>query len=458
MSSKWFTVGLLALLAFSGCQSRRPPAPLLRTANWHGEPVARNAAEANPEFRQVGFQETVTESADEAAADELRPNPTLDEIEQRALAVSPVLAKLQADIDALRGKRTQASLPPNPKVGINAEDINDGGGAGRYGVFFGQEVVRGNKLGLSRSVVCAEIQTAQQRLQAARQQLVNDVRKRYYDLLVAQDRARVAGELVQISQNAVDVSKQLFEAEEVARIAVLQTELELQSAQAIQRRADNAKLAARRSLAALLAETELPPGDLDGDPRHVTALIDFEEAFDLLVEQSPEIAVLFADVERAKRKLARECAEPIPNATWQASMQYDFVSDDVVSGLQVGMPIPIRNRNQGAIQQARFQIVAAERKVESAVMDLRSRLSVAFQNYRDAKIQVETYQSKILPKAKETYALVAKGYQEGEVDFLQLLTIQRTYSGDNLDYLEKLQQLWRKHVEIEGMLVTGMLP
>jgi cobalt-zinc-cadmium efflux system outer membrane protein len=312
-------------------------------------------------------------------------------------------------------------------------------------------------LNLSRSVVCAEIRAAEQRLAEMEQRLLTDVRQRYYDLLVAQEKISIANELVRISQNAVDVSKQLVEAQEAARTAVLQSELELQNAVVVQRQAENQQVGARRKLAALLGESKLPFECVEGDVRSAVKLEEFEQSYDQLVNSSPEIAALFAEVEQQRRQLARECAEPIPNLTWQTTLQYDTVGDDVVAGFQFGMPIPTLNRNQGAIYQARHQIVAAEQRAEKKALNLRHRLASAYEDYLDAKLQIDAYDLEIIPKAKETLDLVTTGYQQGETDFLQLLTAQRTYSQINLTYLAQLQQLWRQNVEIKGMLLSGSL-
>ena len=383
---------------------------------------------------------------------------SLGQLEQVALATNPAVAEVQAEIESLRGKLTQAGLPPNPTVGIVGSDINeDGVSGGRYGVYFGREIVRGNKLGYSRSVVCAEIETVEQRLAVIQQRLLTDVRQRYYDLLVAQETVTMAEELVKISQNAVDVSQRLLEAKEAAQTSVLQSEIELQNASVVKRQAENQRLAARRKLAGLLGEAELSLDYVDGNVRELLAIADFEQSFDEVVNSSPEIAALFAEVEQKRRQLQREIVEPIPNVTWQTTLQYDVFGNDIIPGFQIGMPIPTLNRNQGAIHQARHQIIAAERRAEKKALDLRQRLASAYENYLDAKLQVDAFDSEIIPKAKQTLDLVNKGYREGEIDFLQLLTAQRTYSQINLTYLQGLKQLWRQHVEIQGLLLSGSL-
>ena len=382
---------------------------------------------------------------------------TLPEFERLAIATSPSISQIQSEIEALRGSHLQAGLSPNPTFGISSGDINEDGGGGRHGVYFGRQIVRGNKLAISQSVVCAEIEVAQKRLATVEQQLLTDVRIRYYDLLVAQEKVSIANELVQISRDAVEVSEKLLKAQEVARASLLQAELELQNTLVIKRQAENERLAARRTLAALIGEADLSAIYAAGSVRDRTAPEDFEAAYDRLLQSSPELAALIADVERARRQMAREQVEPIPNATWQTTLQFDTVTDDVVAGFQVGMPIPTRNRNQGAIHRANFEIHAAQQRVQKKALDLRQRLAIAYGKYLDADLQIEAYDKEILPKAKETFDLISIGYQEGEIDFLQLLTAQRTYSQFSMTYLEKLRESWQQSVKIEGMLLSGSL-
>ena len=184
-------------------------------------------------------------------------------------------------------------------------------------MFFGQEVVRGNRLGRSKAVVRAEIEAAEKRLAVMQQRLLTDVRQRYYDLLVAQETVRTSEQLVGILKAAVETSEKLFEAKEVPQTSVLQSEVELQNAEVVKRQAENQTIAARRKLAALLGEEDIPSSSVDGNPRDIIAMEDFEQSFDQLINASPEIAALFAEVEQRKQQLAREQVEPIPNVTWQ---------------------------------------------------------------------------------------------------------------------------------------------
>lgn len=478
MSTKWI-VAALSLLALGGCRSlpHEMDSASQRVLNdptiIDRQSLDQFATSPNKTavVRQVSFQTQNTMPAlgaeNPQAANEFRMGDAEDtpeieqgvltEFEQAALAANPAVQQAQAEVDALRGKLTQAGLPPNPIVGVVGADINENNDAGKYGVFFGREIVRGNKLGLSRSVVCAEIQATEQRLLTIQQKLLTDVRQRYYELLVAQEKLRVAAELVAIAQNALDTSRKLYEARESPQTSVIQSEIELGNARVIQQQAENERLAAKRKLAGLLGEETLSIDQVAGDINAIAALGDFEQSFDLLVNNSPEMAALFAEVDQARRQLQRECVEPIPNLTWQTNLLYDTVGDNVVAGFQVGLPIPTINRNQGAIYQASQQVVVAQRRVEKQALDLRQRLASAYESYFDAKLQAVAYSSEILPKAKANLDLISQGFSTGEIDFLQLLTAQRTYAQTKLDYLNSLRRLWQEDVNIRGLLLSGSL-
>jgi len=137
-------------------------------------------------------------------------------------------------------------------------------------------------------------------------------------------------------------------------------------------------------------------------------------------------------VQAARWATQRARVEWVPNVGVQATVQHDNASGDDVAGVQVALPLPLFNRNQGNIIAADSQLVATQRNVERVRLSLQSRLAEVFRRYASAGQQVEKYRGTILPDAKETLDLVASGYQQGEFSYLNLLTVQRTYFQSNL--------------------------
>src|SRR5690606_34299306 len=129
-----------------------------------------------------------------------------------------------------------------------------------------------------------------------------------------------------------------------------------------------------------------------------------------LAAGSPEIRASLADVDRARRALARECVEAVPNIETQASVQYDYSSDDTIAGVQIGVALPLWNKNQGGIRRAQAEVTQANRQVDRVTLDLVARLGTAFQQYGDARARTARYRDQILPRARQTLALVQQGY------------------------------------------------
>jgi len=65
------------------------------------------------------------------------------------------------------------------------------------------------------------------------------------------------------------------------------------------------------------------------------------------------------------------------------------------------------------------------------------------------------YQGSILGNARENLDLADELYRAGDVNYLTLLTAQRTYFEKNLAYLEALRETWLALVEIEGFVLAG---
>ena len=382
---------------------------------------------------------------------------TLELLEQMAFAKNPSIAQAAARVRALRGKCVQVGLPPNPTMGYVAGEIGNDGAAGQQGGYVGQEFVTAKKLKRNRAVVAAEITRAEQQLAAVQKRVQTDVRQAYYAALLAQRRIELAQELVRVTTEAVNASKSLVDAEELALAGLLQTEVQQQNARVLLGTAENNREQVWRRLSAVVGGNGLPVQPLEGDITELPSSLDWNEQLTRLQSQSPEVAAAMASVERAQRTLRRACVEAVPNINTQLSVQYDDATDDTIAGVQVGVPIPIWNRNQGGIRQARAEVSEAMRNVERVELNLNRRLADTFQRYTDAHITATNYASNILPRSERTFQLVQQGYTQGEVGYLDLLAAQQTFSQTNLAYLDALGLLWQSHAEIDGLLLTGSL-
>lgn len=155
----------------------------------------------------------------------------------------------------------------------------------------------------------------------------------------------------------------------------------------------------------------------------------------------------------------RAMAEPKPSVSVQGLMNF---RDNGIGGrpdgaLRVTLLVTVWNRNQGAISEARFNAAAAQRALEQLELGLQERLAPVYERYTTARSQVEQYRSVILPTAEKALDLVRQSYQAGEVGFINLLTVQRTFAQTNLASLDALRELKTAEAEIDGLLLSGSL-
>ncbi|MGA2797262.1 MAG: TolC family protein [Thermoguttaceae bacterium] len=385
------------------------------------------------------------------------PGMTICQLEEMATSCNPTLVQAAARVQAARGQYVQVGLYPNPVVGYQGTEINDEGQAGQQGGFIGQEIVTAGKLRLNRCVASQEIQQAECAWEAQRLRVMTDVRRGFYDVLVAQNTLELAEKLVRIGEEGVMSTEALMKAKEVARIDVLQARIEADSAKILLEKSRNRHAAAWRGLAAIVGNPMMQPVPLAGNLQDGMVELCWEDTLNRLLAESPQLAGARAGVARAQAALSRECAGRYPNVALQAGVQYDNATRDAIAGVQVGVPLPIFNRNQGNICKAQAELTAAQRDVERVQLALQQRLALVFEQYATALRQVEKYHDDILPNAQESLKLVSSGYRQGEFSYLVLLTAQRTYFQTNLAYLDALRDLRTACVAIEGYLLGDNL-
>lgn len=390
-----------------------------------------------------------------------RPTPSagmsLAELEQMALRSNPTLAQATYRVEAVRGRWVQAGLYPNPVAGYVGAEIGNEGQGGQQGGYFGQEIVTNGKLRLSQNVAEQEIRQAEWNCQAQRQRVLTDVRRGFYDVLIAQRKMELAEQLLSIGEEGVKATKSLAKAQEVARADVLQAHIEAESARVLLQQARNRHLAAWRSLAAVVGVANMPPQRLTGEAWDGLRELTWEETCSRLLAESPQLAAARAGIARAQASVVRERAQRVPNLDLQTAVQYDNATKYSWATVQAGVPMPIFNRNQGNIRRAEAELMAARNEVQRVQLDLQQRLAAVFEQYATARYQAEKYSRDILPSAQASLDLANKGYRQGEYTYLFLLTAQRTYFQTNLVYLDALQELRAAATAIEGNLLGSAL-
>jgi cobalt-zinc-cadmium efflux system outer membrane protein len=385
------------------------------------------------------------------------PGLTLAQLEQLALQMNPTLCQAAMRIQAANGQLEQVGLYPNPVAGYSSEEMGTHGTAGKQGAFVSQEIVTAGKLKLNRAVVSQEVLQAQWAWQAQMRRVLNDVRSNYYEVLYAQQTIEINEQLVHIGEENLKTAENLFAAKEVSRVDVLQAGVEADTARIQLENARNRHQSVWRRLTAVIGMPEMAPVALAGRLEDSPPQFEWNTALEQILAASPQLAEARAGMDRARCQVDREYAERTPNVNLRTAIHYNNEIGENIAAVEVGVPLPIFNRNQGNIAKAQSQLIAAQNEVRRVELELRQKFASIFEQYSNANGQVQKYAGQILPNSVKTLDLVRSGYQQGEFNYQNLLISQRTYFQANLSYLESLRQLRLSAVALEGLLLSGGL-
>jgi cobalt-zinc-cadmium efflux system outer membrane protein len=383
----------------------------------------------------------------------------VDELVQLAVGRNPRLGKATFAIDAAQGKHIQAGLYPNPTLGATFDELGDRTGPGGVNTIpqVTQEIVRGGKLRLSQAVAAREVDQAALGLLRERYGVIGSVRSAFYDLYALERRIAVLDELVTLAGDAVRNGQSLLENKQIARLDLVQLEVELARFRSQAEAAKQELPGARKRIAALVGDPRLPVGTTVG-PFEDVPHYDAERTLDIVLATHPEVRSARVGVERAQAAVRRAEVEPIPNLTLTTGYvrQNQNRSNDWMVG--VSAPIPLWNRNQGNIRAAKAELGAAIQDVTRVENELAERVAIALRAYAAATKLADQYRADILPKAEETYKLSLVAFKGGQFEYLRVIQAQRAVAEARLEYNRALGEAWRAAADLSSLLLEEWWP
>jgi cobalt-zinc-cadmium efflux system outer membrane protein len=326
-------------------------------------------------------------------------------------------------------------------------------------MFGEQRIVTAGKLRLSQDVFSHQETQAQAAQEAQRYRVVTAVRGLFYQALGAERLVEVQRRLSELAAEAVAISNELANVGQADQPDVLQTEIEAQQVEAGLIRAEIEQQRIWRQLASVVGDPALAIAPLEGDLEAIPSL-EKDSALQKIFEESPEVKIAAAGLAGASAALEREKVETIPDILVRGGFKYHpFLGQDlrpvgIVGFFDVGIEIPLFNRNKGAIEAARGEVEEAEREADRVRLALRSRLAGVYRDYEAATRLAQKYRDEMLPRAHRAHELYRNSFQQMAAAYPQVLIAQRILLQLQRDYIHELVSVWKSAVEIEGMLLS----
>lgn len=374
---------------------------------------------------------------------------TLEAAIDLALRANPTLRAAGSEVAAQEGALAQAGALPNPELELLRE--GEGSSSRTTTATLNIPIELGGKRAARVEAARHEGALAAIALEAERDKVRADAAAAFHDVVAAQERERMARELVALAGRALAAAGKRVEAgtlspvEETrarvaqgsARIEALQAGRDLEGARirlAALWGGDARQLSIQAPQAAALPPA--PPLDqllaqLDRSPamRHARAQVGQREAL--------------ARLERARRT-------PDVNVIVGAQREGPDTRNRAVLGLSV--PLPLFNRNDGAVLDALRRVDKARDQQDAEGVRLRAELAQAHARLTAALAECALISTEILPGAEDAERAANRGFELGKFGLIDVLDAQRVLAQSKNQYLNAVLDAHRAAADIARLL------
>ncbi|HEX7901673.1 MAG TPA: TolC family protein [Planctomycetota bacterium] len=368
---------------------------------------------------------------------------TLERALDLADRLHPDLAQAQARADAADGRALQAGLFPNPSLIGRMESAPFEERTTRdadYLAGLSQRLPVGGRLGAAREVERLEAERLRKEREVKRFEVHSRARGAFATALFAAEVAKVQAELVGFARRAVEVARVRRQAGDVAAHDVARIEMEEARARLDEDKAKGLRELALVGLAAALGDPGLRVRSVSGALEAAFELPALESVLADL-EGGPQAALARADVEAARSRVDLAKVERVPDVTLDLLYRRIGASDTDAFDVGVSIPLPLFDRNQGRLKEARAESRQAEARARATRGDAARRVREAHVRLGEAVGHARLVRDEILPRAETVRQAAEARHEQGDLSLADVLPIRRDYAAARLAHLDALREV-----------------
>lgn len=399
---------------------------------------------------------------------------TAEEAVAYALAHNGELLAARKEIEAAQALVRQAGLRANPRLDVNgSRQINGSDNSVMATGMLPLEL--GGRRSARVAVAERELDVRRQAVADRERQLSADVRSKFGEALAAALKLGFDEELLQTSRRGYKlVVARVLE----GRTAPLEQNMvlvEVNRLRSIREITEGTVEVALLGLRNLIGMGPEEPLRLKGDFNDlVTPLPPLAEATAGALKSRPDLLAARAIESLADAQIEQARAAGRLDASLTAGYQrMDFgfpvrginqagqlqPVQDVFHYLTFGisLDLPVRNKNQGAIEAAVAGAEAARQRREFAELTIRREVAVAYARYERAARAAEIYRVGVRDQANANLEVVRQTYELGSKTLLDFIAEQRRFIELENSYIDSLFDTYKARVEIERATATTIV-
>jgi cobalt-zinc-cadmium efflux system outer membrane protein len=359
----------------------------------------------------------------------------------------PDLLACQAEIRQHDSRLAEAGLLDNPRLETMAEDLLGTAGASsqnyqQWTLSVSQTLPLGARLRLLQESLQLQRQVLISGCQIRQRQLDQTFAQRYLEVLLhEQNQARLqqlqalASDLLTrtetlISRGKLTALERTLPAAEVERLALEQTQLELQL---------------QHSRARLLSYVTIPPETpLSALPPLPVLPTDSQT----VLEQHPRYRQQQHLLAQARAESNWQLSRATPDLTLSSGARWHPQSQEWGINLSAGIPLQVFNSNQHGIAATQALIQQRQLELEQLTAELRREWQQLAAQLRQARARAEGYSQRILPLLHRHLEKLKTGLEAGKYTVLQLIQAQQQLQRSEQEALSARQEVLRLENEL----------
>jgi len=341
------------------------------------------------------------------------------------------LVAARYDIDTVDAEKLTARLRPNPQFSVASADLPlDFSGnvlteqSFSYGI--SQTFELGGKRRKRIDAANANSDLARAEFQMVVWQLTNDLKKKFYAVLLAESLLKLAKENQTTFEETLKHTTELFQLGEISGLDLRRLEVEkLKFDTDVANSEKDYELAVRDLRVTLGGDYRAMEIDVAGTLDYQSYEFSLSDLRDKALAARPDLKAAQLSERSADASIRLQDAQRIPDLTLGAGI------DQVPTGTStytfgVGVTLPVFDRNQGERAKALIQRRKAENEQQLITNQVLSDVDKALVAFEIQKRRVELYRTGVLTKVDDIQNLTEFSLKAGESSTLDLLDAIRT--------------------------------
>lgn len=392
-----------------------------------------------------------------AAQAQTPPALTLERALELARQSSPELAAAAREEQAAEAAIEQAGVLPNPELELAGGNLGNrrlrAEGDRTTSLQIAQLIELGGKRDARVRLARTALEVATWESRAKRAEIIARVKQAFHDQLAWQQRVALAEDSARLADQVAATVARRVQAGKVSPVEETKAQL-ARSGALVEREQARRELAAMRArLGALIGVAAGELGDAQGELERLEPLPAFE-ALAARAPANPDFGRWASEVERRRAGVEAEQAKAVPDVTLRGGVTRFSVFNDDAFMVGISIPLPVFDRNRGAIVESHRRLDKALDEQRGAQARWRAELTEAYQRTQAVAVELQLLRESILPGARSAFDAATRGYELGKFGILDVLDAQRALVQARTQQLRALADYWRGASEIERL--TGM--